>query len=92
MTVLWTRGAAGDVAGLDDAIRLAALERVGLLSDFPLMGPAMDGPFAGYRQLLVGRCRVIYRVIGDDVHIAYVRHGARQLGLRVVRRDPDDEP
>jgi plasmid stabilization system protein ParE len=89
--VLWTRSAVGDLDGISDAARQAIVDRVGLLAEYPMLGPAMDGRYAGYRQLLVGRYRVIYAIAGDEVRIAYVRHGARQLGLRVVRSAPDDE-
>jgi len=61
------------------------MARVGLLAEFPMMGPAMDGPYEGFRQLVVARHRVIYQLGGDEVRIAYIRHGARQLGIRAVR-------
>lgn len=51
------------------------------------MGPAMDGPFEGFRQLVVGRYQITYQVAGDEVRIAYIRHSARALGLRIVRDD-----
>lgn len=88
-SVAWARSAVRDLDGTPDAIRAAIVERVGLLADFPAMGAPMDGPYAGYRQLVVRRHRVIYRIDGDQVRIAYVRHGARQLGLRVVRDDDE---
>lgn len=66
-------------------MRERVLSRVELLGQFPQMGLAMDGPYDGLRQLLVGRQRVIYQVTSTDVRIAYIRHGARQLGLRAIR-------
>jgi len=63
------------------------MAKVELLGQFPGMGPTMDGPYEGYRQILVGRIRVTYQVAEDEVRIATVRHGARQLGLRRVRDD-----
>ena len=91
MKILWTRLAVRDLDGISDAARDAIVDRVGLLAEYPMLGPAMDGPYAGYRQLLVGRYRVVYTVAGDEVRIAYIRHGARQLGLRLLRSTPDDE-
>lgn len=88
MKIVWTRHAVRDLDGVPDAARVAIVEKVGLLADFPRMGPAMDGPFTGYRQLLVARYRVIYALASDEVRIVYVRHGARQLSLRIVRGDP----
>ena len=32
-----------------------------------------------YREVVVGPCRVIYRVEGDDVYILYVMRGEREL-------------
>jgi plasmid stabilization system protein ParE len=83
--VLWTLQAAADLESVPVAVRDRVLARVGLLGEFPMMGPAMDGPYEGFRQLVVARHRVIYQIGGAEVRIAYIRHGARQLGLRTVR-------
>ena len=48
----------------------------------------MRDAFEGYRSLLVAnrRYRVVYRLLGDDhVEVAYIRHSARQVGVRIVR-------
>lgn len=88
--ILWTKQAATDLASIPDVSRATIVDKVDLLADFPSMGPAMDGAYAGFRQLLVDRYRMMYQMVPDEVRIAYVRHGARQLGLRVVRggREP----
>ena len=52
----------------------------------------MDGAYEGFRQLLIERYRVIYQLEGDEVRIAYVRHGARQPGLRVIRGGRNPRP
>ena len=83
--IFWTPQAVADLAGVPPAMIDRLLTKVELLADFPLMGPAMDGPYEGFRQLLVDRHRVVYQHQGDHVRIAYIRHGARQLRLRVVR-------
>jgi plasmid stabilization system protein ParE len=87
MRIRWTRRAVTDLDALGDRARARVHDSIGLLVEFPLLGSAMDGPYTGYRQLLVDRQRVIYRVVGRDVRIAYIRHGARQLTLRLVRGD-----
>lgn len=74
-----------DLEAVPAVVRERVLARVGLLAEFPMMGPAMDGPYEGFRQLVVGRHRVIYQIASTEVRIAYIRHGARQLGLRAVR-------
>jgi len=59
-----------------------------MLRELPEMGAPMIDAFEGYRSLLVARnrYRVVYRVVSDDlVEVAYVRHCARQIGLRIVR-------
>ena len=47
---------------------------------------AMRGKGTGLHRLRVGNYRVVYRVLSDQlVEVAYIRHCARQVGLRVVR-------
>ena len=87
MRIRWTRRARADLDGIADRTRAALVDTVGLLAEFPLLGAAMDGPYREYRQLLIERYRVIYRVVGREVRVAYVRHGARQLTLRLIRGD-----
>lgn len=83
--ILWTPQAAGDLEKVPQPVRERVLSRIETLARFPEMGPAMDGPFEGLRELLVGRYRILYQVTDTDVRIAYIRHGARQLGLRLIR-------
>ena len=89
--IRWTKGAERDLQGIGDALLERIFAKVALLAPYPLMGPSMDGPYEGFRQLLIGPFRVIYQYeeTSDIVWIAYVRHGARQLGLRLVRGDDD---
>jgi plasmid stabilization system protein ParE len=52
--------------------------RLRLLERTPEMGPAMVGPFAGYRSTIVGMFRIVYRVMPRGiVEVAYVRHCRR---------------
>ena len=59
-----------------------------MLRELPELGAPIRDAFEGYRSLLVAgrRYRVVYRLLGDDrVEVAYIRHSARQLGVRIVR-------
>jgi plasmid stabilization system protein ParE len=89
--IVWTRGALSDLLATSAAAQRWIADRVGLLSEFPLLGSATDGPYDGFRQLLVARHRVIYQVDEDEVRIAYIRHGARQLSLRLVASEARDD-
>lgn len=61
------------------------LHKIELLIDFPEIGPAMDQAYQGYRQLLCGHYRIVYEIVSEGrIEIAYVRHCARQLGLRLM--------
>jgi len=76
------------LAALPVAIQDQILSKLELLCDFPELGPAMFDAFAGYHALLAARntYRVIYRIISDElIEVAYIRHCARQIHLRVVR-------
>jgi plasmid stabilization system protein ParE len=85
--LLWTRLAIADLDSIPRPVEDRVVAQVELLAEFPSMGASMDGPFEGFRQLVVGRYRLIYQVAGDEVRIAYIRHSARQLRLRIVRDD-----
>ena len=48
----------------------------------------MIDAFAGYRALLAAKntYRIVYRIVSDElIEVAYIRHCARQIRLRVVR-------
>ena len=83
--IVWTRQAAEDIDTIAEPTRGRILVRLELLVDFPLMGAPLDGAYDGFRQLLIGKHRVIYQVSEHQICIAYIRHGARQLGLRLIR-------
>jgi plasmid stabilization system protein ParE len=54
------------------------IRRIRLLEQFPEMGPAMMGPFTGYRSTVVAMFRIVYRILPRGVvEIAYVRHCRR---------------
>lgn len=75
-----------DFFSLSDAIQDEILEKAGLLAEFPRMGTPMERAFTGYRCVFVGRnwYRLVYRVKGRTIEIAYIRHCRRQMGIRAV--------
>lgn len=74
-----------DIKTFSSRIVEEILRKIELLLDFPELGPAMDQAYQGYRQLLCGHYRIVYEIVSESrIEIAYVRHGARQLGLRLV--------
>ena len=77
-----------DLEVLPTAIQDQIISKVELLRDFPEMGPAMLEAFQGYRALLAVKntYRVIDRVVSDDlIEVAYIRHCAQQIRLRLIR-------
>ena len=77
-----------ELANLPTTVQDQIIGKLEVLRDFPEMGPAMFDAFAGYRALLAAKntYRIIYRIVSDEViEIAYIRHCARQIRLRVVR-------
>lgn len=85
LPIVWAPQAAADIASLPDPARQRIFARLALIAEFPSMGAAMDGPYEGFRQIVSGRYRVICEHAEEQIRIAYVRHGARQPGLRLVR-------
>ena len=89
--VEWTEPARDDLSGIYDFITRdspgaaqALVERVlnatEQLASFPESGRIVpELPDLGYRELLVGSYRVIYRIEGNTVWIAVVVHGRRLL-------------
>jgi len=56
--------------------------RVDLLANHPLLGGwVSEDPRHRYRELRVGRYRVIYRVEGGMVFVVAIHHGARLLDV-----------
>jgi plasmid stabilization system protein ParE len=64
------------------------IAKLDLLRDVPEIGPAMFDAFRGYRALLAARnsYRIVYKIASNDlIEVAYIRHCARQLRLRLIR-------
>lgn len=80
--------AQNDLDALPLAIQDQIVAKLELLRDFPEIGAAMFDAFQGYRALLAAKnsYRIVYRIISDDlVEVAYIRHCARQMRLRLIR-------
>jgi plasmid stabilization system protein ParE len=61
-----------------ERVRLHLVDTIDRLADFPFLGRATDEP--GIRVMVLTRYPylVFYAVIGDEVVILHVRHGARE--------------
>ena len=56
-------------------------QKVERLTQFPLSGRDVpELPDTGFREVIVGNYRVIYRVVGNTVEILTVVHGRRKVG------------
>jgi plasmid stabilization system protein ParE len=101
LPVRWTAQASGDLIEILEFIgadRPAAAREVGrdvlrqsrTLARNPLRGRMMpelsEQGIKDYRQILVSRYRVIYRVRSDAVEVAAVIDTARDLGEALLRR------
>jgi len=78
-----------ELEALPAAIHDQIIAKLDLLFDFPEIGAAMFDAFQGYRALLAAKntYRIVYRMVSDDlVEVAYIRHCARQMRLRLIRR------
>ena len=79
MKVVLLPQAQKDLDAAFDPLLSRVIRRLQLLEQFPEMGAAMVGPFAGYRSTIVGVFRVVYRVLPPSViEIAYVRNCRRR--------------
>jgi toxin ParE1/3/4 len=59
-------------------VRLHLVETIDRLADFPFLGRATDEPSVRVMALTRYPYLVFYAVVGDDVVILHVRHGARE--------------
>ena len=56
-------------------------EKVERLIQFPLSGPDVpELPDTGFREVIVGNYRVIYRLVGNTIEILTVVHDRRKVG------------
>ena len=83
-----------ELEALPLAIQDQIIAKLELLPDFPEIGAAMFDAFQGYRALLAAKntYRIVYRMVSDDLaEVAYIRHCARQMRLRLIRRKESEE-
>jgi len=90
--LLWTEPARDDLREIFRFIRqdnpVAARnvirelrQKVERLTQFPLSGRDVpELPDTGFREVIVGNYRVIYRVVSNTVEILTVVHGRRKVG------------
>ena len=63
--------------------RRTILNRIAQLAEDPeKQGKPLLGPLAGHRSIHVGRYRVVYRVIRDEVQVFILAAGLRREGAR----------
>ena len=91
--VIWTQSALDDLSGIqefiardstyyaqkfvDDAFH--AVERLEVFPESGRMVPERYDP--GFREVIFGSYRIIYRIINDDVYIVTMIHGKRNYDL-----------
>jgi len=96
--IVWTEPALQDLETIADYISLdksdaarklvrRIFERVQTLRRFPRMGsvPAEISDLP-YRQLVVGPCRVFYRIDGQRLYIVHVMRGEQMLRREKLER------
>ncbi len=89
--IKWTEPALNDLNEIAEYIALdkpnaakklvsSVFKSVKRLKDFPESGKKLfELPDTGYREIIVGPCRVFYRVEAVNVYILYVMRGEREL-------------
>lgn len=99
--IVWTERALVDLDEIADYIALDNLgaaerlvqrvfDRVNGLARFPEFGrvpPELEG--SHFREVIVGPCRVFYRIKANSIYILYVMRGEREL-RRYILDDRDD--
>ena len=96
--VIWTEPALSDLNELAEYIALNNFEAAAqLVQDvFSAVGRLEQHPKSGryppeleekmrYREVIVGPCRVFYRLEGDKAYILYVMRGERELRVLLLK-------
>ena len=71
------RSAAKEIRRVSREDQRRLIEAIDRLAEEPLAGSALKGEFSGLRRLRVGRYRIIYEAIHQELSILVVREGAR---------------
>ena len=59
---------------ISDPLLSKVIRRLQALKEFPELGAPMTGPFFGYRSLVVGAYRVVYKLrLPRTIEVAYLR-------------------
>ena len=78
MNVVLLPQAQKDLDDIYDPLYSRVVRRIRSLERFPELGPAMTGPFGGYRSTVAGLLRIVYRIATRArIEIAYIRHCKR---------------
>lgn len=100
--IKWTEPALNDLNEIAEYIALdkpaaakklvsSVLKSVKRLKEFPESGKRpSELPKTNYREVIVGPCRVFYRIEGKKVYILYVMRGEREL-RQFILADRNDE-
>jgi mRNA interferase RelE/StbE len=70
--------AAKSLRRVDPRDRSRLIEAIDRLADQPAAGAALKGEFGGLRRLRVGRYRIIYEALDDELTVLVVRIGHRR--------------
>jgi len=62
--------------------RLRVIQAIDRLRDQPLAGGTLKGEFSGLRRLRVGRFRIVYEVVHEELTILVVRVADRREAYR----------
>jgi toxin ParE1/3/4 len=78
LTAIWLYIAQHDIAAADRL--LDEIDRtLKLVSQFPLMGEAVDHLRAGTRRVIVGNYQLFYEPLSDGIRLLRVYHAARSI-------------
>ena len=78
LIAIWVYVARDNPAAADRLLD-ALDERMGALATHPLLGPARPDIAPDLRYLVADNYLILYRLLGDEVEVVRVLHGARNL-------------
>jgi len=68
-----------DLDAIFDPLLSEIIRKLETLKEYPELGPAMSGPFSGYRSVVIDFFRIVYRLPSRDlVEVAYIRDCRRK--------------
>ncbi len=79
MKVVLLPQAQEDLDAVFDPLFSEIIHKLETLKEYPELGPAMTGPFSGYRTVVVDFFRIVYRLASRDlIEVAYIRDCRRK--------------